>query len=62
MILYASEKNNESLDRNMMARLQSFVQELELKDLYMHGRRFTWSNEREVPTLSRIDRVLVSID
>jgi exonuclease III len=50
MILYASEKNNESLDRNMMARLQSFVQELELKDLYMHGRRFTRSNEREVLT------------
>jgi hypothetical protein len=62
MILYASEKNNDLLDRAMMARFRSFVQELELKDLYMHGRRFTWSSEREVPTLTRIDRGLVSID
>jgi exonuclease III len=62
MILYASEKNNDNLDRTMMARFRSFVQELELKDLYMHGRRFTWSSEREVPSLTRIDRALVSID
>jgi exonuclease III len=62
MILYASEKNNDNLDRTMMARFRSLVQELELKDLYMHGRRFTWSSEREVPTLTRIDRALVSID
>jgi hypothetical protein len=46
----------------MMARFRSFVQELELKDLYLHGRRFTWSSEREIPTLTRIDRALVSID
>jgi hypothetical protein len=62
MILYASEKNNDNLDRTMMARFRSFVQELELKDLYLHGRRFTWSSEREIPTLTRIDRALVSID
>jgi exonuclease III len=41
MILFASEKNNELLDRDMMARFHIFVQELELKDIYMHGRRFT---------------------
>jgi exonuclease III len=62
MILFASEKNNENLDRFMMARFRCFVQELELKDLYMHGRLFTWSNERELPTLTRIDRALVSVD
>jgi endonuclease/exonuclease/phosphatase family metal-dependent hydrolase len=38
------------------------VAELELQDLYQHGRCFTWSNERENPTLVRLDRVLVSID
>jgi exonuclease III len=62
MIMYASEKNNENIDRGMMARFRRFAQELELKDLYMHGRIFTWSNGREVPTMSRIDRVLVSAD
>jgi hypothetical protein len=62
MILNASEKNNENLDRNMMRRFRAFVHEHELKDLYMHGQTYTWSNERERVTLTRIDRVLVSVD
>jgi hypothetical protein len=33
-----------------------------LKDIYMHGRVYTWSNEREVPTLTRIDHALVSVE
>jgi hypothetical protein len=28
----------------------------------MHDRLYTWSNEREVPTMSKIDRCLVSTD
>jgi hypothetical protein len=62
LILFASEKNNTNLDRGMMSRFRSFVHTLELKDLYMHGRKYTWSNERDPPTLTRIDRILVSID
>ncbi|XP_071681762.1 uncharacterized protein [Lolium perenne] len=45
-----------------MARFRQFVQEHEVKDLYLHGRSFTWSNEREVPTLTRIDRAIASVD
>jgi hypothetical protein len=62
MILRASEKNNENLDRNMKARFRTFVENHELRDLYMHGRLFTWSNERQTPTMSKLDRALVSID
>jgi exonuclease III len=62
LIMYASEKSNDNLDRAMMARFRRFAQCLELRDLYMHGRKFTWSNERESPTMTRIDRALVSID
>jgi endonuclease/exonuclease/phosphatase family metal-dependent hydrolase len=62
MIFYAEEKNNDRLDRFMMTRFRHFVQEHEIKDLYLHGRRFTWSNEREVPTLTRIDRDFASVD
>jgi hypothetical protein len=62
MILRASEKNNDRLDRNTMARFREFVSSHELKEVYMHGGLFTWSNERERPTLTRIDRALVSID
>lgn len=62
MILRASEKSNSNLNRGMMNKFRHFVDEHELKELYMHGRRFMWSNEREVPTLTKIDRVLVSVD
>jgi hypothetical protein len=62
MILNTLEKNNTNLDRPMLARFRRFVHELELKDLYLHGRLYTWRNEREGPTLSRINRALVSLD
>lgn len=62
MILRASEKNNSNLNRGMMNKFRRFVDDNELKELYMHGRRFTWSNEREEPTLTKIDQVLVSVD
>jgi hypothetical protein len=62
LIMNASEKSNNNLDRNMMTRFRNFVNEHELKDIYMHGRVYTWSNEREVPTLSRIDRALISME
>ena len=62
MILRASEKNNANLNRSMMGKFRAFVDNNELKEVYMHGRRFTWSNERESPTMTKIDRVLVSVD
>ncbi|XP_073354983.1 uncharacterized protein [Aegilops tauschii subsp. strangulata] len=45
-----------------MRRFKEFVDQCELKELYMHGRRFTWSNEREQPVMTKIDRVLASVD
>jgi hypothetical protein len=47
MILHAEDKNNDRLDRRMTARFRQFVHEHEMKDLYLHGRMYTWSNERE---------------
>jgi hypothetical protein len=38
------------------------VADLELLDLHLHGRRYTWSNERRLPTLVRLDRALISLD
>jgi hypothetical protein len=52
----------DQLDRNMMSWFRHFVHEHELKHLYLHGHLFTWSNEREAPTLTRINRTLISVD
>jgi hypothetical protein len=35
------------------------LNDLELDELHLHGRLFTWSNERSHPTLERINMMLV---
>ncbi|XP_073363170.1 uncharacterized protein [Aegilops tauschii subsp. strangulata] len=58
MITSASEKNNSNINHRSMSRFRRFIADEELRDLYMHGRRYTWSNERDAPTLVRNDRIL----
>lgn len=55
-----ADKNNGRLSRRMMGRFRRFLNDLELLELHLHGRLFTWSNERTHPTLERIDRMSVS--
>jgi exonuclease III len=62
LILRASKKNNNNIDRRMLTNFRNFVAQQELKEVYMHGRLFTWSNERETPTMTKIDRALISVD
>nr|ABA95403.1 retrotransposon protein, putative, unclassified [Oryza sativa Japonica Group] len=62
LILEARDKNNLNLNRHMMGRFRRLIDELELQELPLHGRCFTWSNERESPTLVKLDRVLFSAD
>lgn len=57
LIYRAADKSNANLDRAMMGCFQRLLNELELKESELLGRRFTWSNERASPTLVRLDRV-----
>ena len=61
-IYSAEDKNNENLNRAMMGRFRRFVNDVELKEIPLIGRRYTWSNEREAPTLVKLDRVLCTSD
>jgi hypothetical protein len=36
------------------------VNRLDLRDMQLHGRLYTWSNERSNPTLIKLDRFLAS--
>jgi exonuclease III len=60
MIYKAEDKNNNRLDRRLMGRFRRFLNDTTLKEVHLTGRLYTWSNKREHPTLSRIDRVFVS--
>jgi hypothetical protein len=46
----------------MMDRFCRFINEVELQKIPLIGRKFTWSNERESPTLVRLDRVFATND
>lgn len=61
LILYKTDKNNGRINRASLRRFRQTVAALELQDVHLHGRCFTWSNERERPTLARLDRVLISV-
>lgn len=62
-LIYSSEdKNNLNINRAMMGRFRRFVNEMELKETPLLGRRYTWSNERDSPTLVKLDRVLCTAD
>ena len=62
MIYQAEDKSNANLDRGMMGHFRQFLNELEPQELPLLGRKYTWSNEREAPTLVRLDRVFATED
>lgn len=59
MILNAHDKSNNNLNRRLMGAFREVVRDLELKELNLRGRKFTWSNDR---TQTRIDRALCSAE
>jgi len=45
-----------------MGRFRRLISDLELRDLPLLGRKYTWSNQQDVPTLVKLDRILCSSD
>lgn len=62
LIYLATDKSNGRLHRRLMQQFRSVIDNLELSDLQLLGRRFTWTNERDVPTVERLDRALASVE
>lgn len=54
------DKSNGNLNRRMMARFRRLLNSLKLKELYLNGWRYTWTNERKNATLEKLDRVFVT--
>ena len=62
LIYQAEDKNNTNLHRRLMGSFKATIDALHLKELRLNGRRFTWSNGQDNPTLIRIDRVFCTPD
>jgi exonuclease III len=62
-LIYKDEdKNNSNYNRAMMGQFRRFIDDLALKEIPLHGRKYTWSNRQDPPTLVKLDRVLCSVD
>jgi endonuclease/exonuclease/phosphatase family metal-dependent hydrolase len=62
IIRNSSEKNNERFDERWPFLFNAVIDSLDLREIKMSGRRFTWANSRRAPTYERLDRVLISTD
>jgi hypothetical protein len=51
-------KNNGWLNKTLMSRFKRVIDHLEIKEIKLVGKKYTWSNNHTTPTMSRIDRAL----
>ena len=54
------ERNKGQGDPKLMDMFNSFIRDIRLRDLYINGVKFSWSNRQEDPILVNLDRILVS--
>jgi endonuclease/exonuclease/phosphatase family metal-dependent hydrolase len=57
MIYSSDDKNNSNINRSLLQDFRSLINDLDLKVVPLHGRKFTWSNQRDSPTLVKLDHV-----
>ena len=59
LILTAEDKSNNNLNRRLMGEFRITLNYLELKEINLRGRKYTWTNDT---TQTRIDRAFCSVD
>jgi exonuclease III len=54
-IYRARQKNKRNVNRSRLNRFRAALTTCELKEIHLQNRRFTWSNERNNPTMCKLD-------
>ena len=62
LITKAADKNNQNINNRLIGSFRSALNHLELKEMRLSGRKFTWSNAQENPVLTKIDHFFHSDD
>ena len=62
IIRWAYEKNNNNFDGRWPFLFNTIIESLELREIELTGRNFTWANSLPNQTFEKLDRVLSSVD
>jgi hypothetical protein len=56
------EKNNDRFDHRWPFLFNAVIDGLDMRELHMSGRRYTWANTRDNPTYEKLDWILVATE
>jgi hypothetical protein len=56
------EKNNDNFNERWLFLFNAVIDGLNLREIEMLGRKFTWANSLAQPTYEKLDRILVAMD
>ncbi|XP_062193487.1 uncharacterized protein LOC133896859 [Phragmites australis] len=56
------EKSNDKYDDRWPFLFNAIIESLDLREIVLSGRQFTWANSLENPTYEKLDRILVSTE
>jgi hypothetical protein len=56
------EKNNNNFNPRWPFVFNAIIESLDLREIVLSGRQFTWASRRENPTYEKLDRILASVD
>jgi hypothetical protein len=56
------EKSNDNYNPHWPFVFNAIIESLDLREIALSGRQFTWANRRDTPTFEKLDRVLASIE
>jgi hypothetical protein len=62
ILRHSGEKNTSFVQTHASDLFNSIIHTLGLREIFMHGGKFTWSNNHASPTLEKLDRILMSPD
>jgi endonuclease/exonuclease/phosphatase family metal-dependent hydrolase len=61
-IIHRQEENNNNFNPRWSSIFNAIIESLDLREIVLSGCQFTWASRRIVPTVEKLDRVLVSVE
>jgi hypothetical protein len=56
------EKNNDNFNTRWPFIFNAIIESLDLREIALSGRQYTWANRRDNPTYEKLDRILASVE